>query len=473
MAGERKGDKLTLKIEELNSYGSGVAHTEEGRVVFVSGAVSGDTVRCEVIKADKKYSVARLLEILEASPMRADEKFCDAPNSCGGCVYRHVKYEAEKEAKHLSVKDAFRRAGLNNVNVLPVLSTDRTKGYRNKVIYPISENKNGLIYGYYAEKTHKVIPCESCALTHPHMARIAKETVAILGEYKIPAYDEQTGHGVLRNLYMRIGEESGEVLLTLVVNAKKLRHEGEIAARIMRIDPSVVGVLLNINTKNTNVVLGKEQRILAGRDYIYDTLCGKKFKIHSSAFWQVNHDAAELLYRTGFEMAKIDKGTTLVDLYCGIGSIGISASDKARKIFGVEIVPGAVACAKENAALNGIADAEYICADASDSEKALEAVLRENPDALVVLDPPRKGCGEALMRFLAEKNVGKILYISCNPETLARDTATILPLGYSVSDIQPVDLFPRTGHCECVCVISKSSSTASGPPSPKGKEWLK
>ncbi len=455
MAGNKKGDKLFLETEELNAYGSGVAHTEDGRVVFISGAVPGDKVECEVIKAEKNFSVARLIEIKEASPMRSDEIFCEAPNSCGGCIYRHVKYEAEKEAKYLSVKDAFRRAGLNGVTVLPVLSTGKTKGYRNKVIYPISENKNGLVYGYYAEKTHKVVPCENCALTHPHLSKIAKECVALLDGYKIPAYDEKTGKGVIRNLYMRIGEISGEVIVVLVINAKELRKEKEIAKKIEKIDPSIVGVLLNINTKNTNVVLSENYRILAGRDYISDILCGKKFKIHASAFWQVNHDAAELLYRTGFEMAKIDEGTTLVDLYCGIGSIGISASDKAKKIFGIEIVPGAVACAKENAALNGISDAEYICADASDSEKALEAVLAENPDALVVLDPPRRGCGEALMRFLAEKNVGKILYISCNPETLARDTATILPLGYSVSNIQPVDLFPRTGHCECVCILSR------------------
>ncbi len=459
MSGDKKGDILTLTIEELNSYGSGVAHTEDGRVVFVSGAVKGDTVTAEVIKVDKRYSVARLLEVITPSPDREEESFCNAPNSCGGCIYRHVKYEAEKEAKQLHVKDSFRRVGLGEVTVLPTAVTGQTKGYRNKVIYPISENKSGLVYGYYARETHKVIPCECCSLTHPHLAHIAKETVGILNEYKLPAYNEKTGKGIIRNLYMRIGENTGEVLLTLVVNARELRHEKEISARIMNVDPSIVGVLLNINEKNTNVVLGKDYRVLKGRDFIYDTLCGKRFKISAASFWQVNHNAAELLYNIGFEMAETDKEDTIIDLYCGIGSIGISAADENKRILGIEIVESAVECASENARLNGIRNASYISADAQSSEEAIGRVLDENPNALVILDPPRKGCGESLMQFLAKKEVKKILYISCNPETLARDAATILPLGYSISSVQPVDLFPRTGHVETVALLSRQKVT--------------
>ncbi len=454
-----KGAKLTLNIEEVNSYGCGVAHADDGRVIFVNGAVTGDAVLCEIIKADKKFSVARIVEVIEPSPHRADEPFCKAPNACGGCTYRHMKYSSEKDTKRGIVVDAFRRAGLSDADILPVLSTDETKGYRNKVIYPIASGKDGLIYGYYAQSSHKVIPCDDCALSNPTLSALASKIVAILNNHNLSAYNEQTGKGLVRHLYMRIGEITGEILVCLVINGKGIPAEERIAREIKALDDKIVGVLLNSNEKNTNVVLGKGFRILLGRDFICDVLCGKMFRIHASAFWQVNRKAAELLYNTGFDMADIKKGDTVADLYCGIGSIGISASDRASRIFGVEIVNDAVKCAYENAALNLVENAEYVCADAADSEKAIGELFDKYPDALCILDPPRKGCGDRLMHFLASKNVKKILYISCNPYSLATDVAAILPLGYEMSSVQPVDLFPRTGHVETVVLLSQLKST--------------
>lgn len=450
-------EEIELRIESVNSYGCGVAHSPDGRVMFVNGTLGGDIVLASEIKREKNYSVCRLISIKERSKDREDTVFCNAPLACGGCTYRHAKYSYELAVKKDSVTDAMRRAGiLERVNVCDVIPTGGEHGnYRNKVIYPVCQTKSGLRYGYYASGTHKVIPYPDCALTSNIMAPIAERAVALCDEHGVTAYDEVTKKGLLRHVYLRCGEETGEVLCCFVINGKSLPGGDDIARKLCDEFKSIVGVLLNVNEKATNVILGKEFITLRGRDYIKDTLLGKKFCINAAAFWQVNRKGAEILYSTAYSLADITKDDVLIDLYCGIGSVGICASDRARHIFGIEIVPEAVECAKQNAVQNGITNAEYICADASASEAALRDVLTRYPNALVMLDPPRKGCGERLMRFLSEMNIERILYISCNPYSLATDMKVLLDCGYTPSDVLPVDMFPRTGHVETVVLLSK------------------
>lgn len=450
---------LTLTIESINSYGCGVAHAPDGRVMFVSGAVGGDVVEAQVIKAAKTYSVCRLVSIISPSPDREDVSFCSAPNACGGCTYRHLKYECELETKRLTVLDAMRRASLQDIAVAPVLSSGgEAGGYRNKVIYPVVSTKAGMKFGYFAQGSHKVIPHERCSLSHPDFDKIAAHIVSLMDVHGISAYNEETGNGLLRHIYLRrgIGGETGEeILVCLVINGDSIPNGKEIADSIRTAFPSVVGVLLNVNKEKTNAVLGKRFITLSGRDYIFDTLLGKVFRIHPAAFWQVNREGAELLYSTAYSLGLSNGCDTLIDLYCGIGSIGLCAADKVNRLFGIEIVPEAVECAKENARINGVRNAEFLCADAADSERHIGDILRRYPDATVIVDPPRKGCGERLMRFLADMNVKKVLYISCNPYSLATDMKVLIDEGYAASEVVPVDMFPRTSHVESVVCLSR------------------
>ncbi len=448
---------VTLKIEEVNSYGCGVAHGSDGRVMFVNGAIGGDVITAAVIKKEKSYSVCRLISVDEPSPYRTDKQFCGAPNACGGCTYRHMSYSYELTVKRGMVEDAMRRAGIiSSVSIADTVPTGgEDGGYRNKVIYPVCGVKGGLRYGYYATGTHKAIPYADCALTHPIMSPIAKRAIALAERFGVSAYNEESGKGLLRDLYMRCSETYGEVLVCFVINGKALPCESEIASLLSSEFPCISGILVNVNEKKTNVVLGREYRVLFGKDYIKDMLLGKEFIIRAPAFWQVNRRGAEILYSKGFELAGISDGDVIVDLYCGIGSIGIAASDRASAIYGIEIVEDAVKCATENAQINGIQSASYICADAAGSEAAIRKVFTEHPDALCIVDPPRKGCGKELMLLLAELNVKKVLYISCNPYSLAQDMSHLLANGYEPSEVFPVDMFPRTGHVETIVLLSR------------------
>ena len=468
---------LTLSIESVNSYGCGVAHAPDGRVMFVSGAVGGDVVEAQVIKAAKTYSVCRLVSLVSPSPDRETVPFCSAPNACGGCTYRHIKYECELETKRLTVLDAMRRASLQGITVAPVLSTGAERGgYRNKVIYPVVSTKAGMRFGYFAQGSHKVIPHDSCSLSHPDFDAIASRVVRLMDEHGISAYDEETGRGLLRHIYMRRGinaDGKGEILLCLVINGRSLPHGKEIAETLVSEFSSIVGVLLNVNEEKTNAVLGKRFITLLGRDYIFDTLLKKSFRIHPAAFWQVNREGAELLYSTAYALGLSEGCDTLIDLYCGIGSIGLCAAEKAGRLFGIEIVPEAVDCAKENAELNGVKNAEFLCADASDSERYIAEILNRYPDATVIVDPPRKGCGEKLMRFLADMNVKKVLYISCNPYSLATDMKVLTDEGYAASEVVPVDMFPRTSHVETVVCLSRQTDVHKMKLNPEPFEKIK
>ena len=465
-----KPEIVTVTIHDLNNLGCGVARMpegtpDEGLVVFVKGSVTGDVVRAQIIKRTKSFCVGKLLEIVTPSPMRAEEEFCKAPEACGGCVYRHLKYEDELISKKGRVEKAFRQAGLSDVVIHPVLTVKRdgehiTKGYRNKGMYPVRQGKNGMEAGFYAAKTHKVIPCFDCALQPEAFGELVRAVCKLCDKYRVTAYEEETGRGTLRHIYLRCAAD-GSTLLTLVINDTKLHPkaaDGLVHELVGRF-PALCGILLNINRENTNVVLGDKFVTLWGKDYLEDTLCGKRLRLSAGSFYQVNHDAAELLYNTAADMAELTGKEHLLDLYCGAGSIGLSMADRVADVTGIEIIPEAVECARVNAALNGLGPdrARFFCGDASDAHKFLSAAEAGGAPApdLVVIDPPRKGTTRDLISEIAARDIKRVVYISCEPETLGRDCAVFREFGYKIGEVQPVDLFPRTGHIENIVCLNK------------------
>ncbi len=459
----KKNDLLNLEIIDLNNLGCGVGKTTDGMTVFVKGAVTGDSVRAKVIKVNSTFLVARLEEILTASENRADgtglrQADCKAPQSCGGCIYRNIKYEHELTLKRDYVKNAFRKVGLPDVKVAETAHTSRTTGYRNKGQYPVRQVGGNIRAGFFAAKTHDLIPCDNCLLQPAVFGEIVAFITDFAAQNRVSAYDEETGKGILRHIYLRLAEKTGEIMVCLVINAEKLNCAQSFAKEVMARFPKVVSVMLNVNRENTNVILGDKFLSVGGRDYIVDELCGCQFKISAGSFYQVNHDGAELLYRLAKERAALTGTETVADLYCGAGTIGLSMADKASRIVGVEIVKEAVDCAKENAALNGIENAYFFCGDASDT-RGLLASAKESlgdfcPD-VVVIDPPRKGTTEELVNYLDSLGVPKIVYVSCNPDTLARDCKWFADKGYEIGEITPVDLFPGTGHVESVVSLTR------------------
>ena len=467
---QNKNATYMVDIYDLNNLGCGVGRLPDGDdpadensaglVVFVRGTVSGDRAKIEIIKRTSSYAVGRLVEIVKPSEIRTSEDFCTAPEACGGCVYRHVSYDYELGLKKERVERAFRQSGLCDVAVRDVLSTGKTKHYRNKGMYPVSQGKSGMTAGFFAAKSHKIIPCSECSLQPKAFGEIVKTVCELCDRNHISAYDEITRKGILRHIYLRAAGD-GSTLLCLVVNAEQLpkKFKSELIDCMTRDFPQICGILININRENTNVVLGDRFVTLFGDAYIEDILCGKKLRISAGSFYQVNRDAAELLYNTAAEMANFSGDENLLDLYCGAGSIGICMSDKVKTITGIEIIPEAAECASLNAGLNNIPTecARFLCGDATNAHSLLASIESDgapSPDA-VILDPPRKGTTRELIEEIAERNISKVVYISCEPETLARDCAVFRELGYEIGEVQPVDLFPRTGHVETVVCLTR------------------
>ena len=459
----KKNDIIELDITDLNNLGCGVGKTADGMAVFVKGAVTGDRVEAKIIKISSSFLVGRLERIIKSSPNRMDgeglrKSDCKAPQSCGGCVYRNIKYEHELILKRDYVKFAFRKAGLPEVVVLDTAHTERVTGYRNKGQYPVREVKGRVKAGFFAAKTHDLIPCDSCMLQPDIFGEIVAFVTDFAEKNKIKAYDEESGRGILRHIYLRIAEKTGQIMVCLVINADKMPASEKFATEVVEKFPSVTSVMLNVNKKNTNVILGEKFICIGGADYIIDELCGLKFKISAGSFYQVNRDGAEMLYGLAKERAALTGKETVADLYCGAGTIGLSMAKDAARIVGVEIVDEAVECAKENAKLNGIENAYFFCGDASDT-RGLLATAKDTlgdfcPD-VVIIDPPRKGTTEELVNYLDSLGVRRIVYVSCNPDTLARDCAWFAEKGYAIGEVTPVDLFPGTGHVESVVCLER------------------
>ena len=452
-----KNQTLTLTVEGQNDQGFGVAHVG-GMAVFVKGGVKGDVVQATVLKVAKTWAAAKADRILTPSPHRCPSG-CDAAG-CGGCAYRELVYEEEERIKAEDVRMYFRKAGLS-ATVLPTVTAGPINGYRNKAQYAFGRTRDGrLTAGFFAPRSHRLVPAVHCPLAPALFGEAVERSLAILSELGLAPYEEETGKGLLRHLYLRHSEKEGKVLYTLVINGRSLPDESAFVEKLRRALPFVSGILLNFNTEKTNVILGKEYRTLWGEDFITDTLGGVTLKIAPDAFFQVNRPAADALYAKAKELACLSGRELLWDLYSGAGRIGLSMADSCREIVGVEIVPAAVENAGENAKRNGIRHARFVTGAASSPETLLAGAYGEGraaPD-VVVLDPPRKGCSPELLSYLADTvKVLRIVYISCAPDTLARDCALLVSKGYSLSPVTPVNLFPRTGHVESVVCLTRQS----------------
>ena len=450
----QKNDELNLKIESLTDLGFGVARAD-GMVVFVADTVPGDEVVAKVIKATSSYLVGKAIRFTHYSILRCEGRCPE--EKCHSCAYKNISYEEELKLKEEGVRHLFTRLGIETE---PIIASPSPIRYRNKAQYPIAKVGGEYQVGFYMPKSHRVTPIKDCPIAPRSFAGIIDKIKVHIAQWMETVYDEATGNGLLRHIYLRRGGMTGETVLTLVVTSFELRHAEDLVRLIHDYYPEVVGIVLNKNPEATNVVLGDEYKILWGRDYIYDILCDIKLKIPVGAFYQVNHDAAEVLYNKARELARPTKDDTLLDLYCGVGSIGLSMARDAGEVYGIEIVESAVECARENAKDNRIDNAHFYVGDAADCERLLEGAEREvghkiDPD-IIILDPPRAGCDEKLIRFVSSLEPKRIVYISCNPKTLARDVEIFMSLGFEASGVTPVDLFPCTGHVESVVCLTRT-----------------
>lgn len=452
----QKNQILTLRIERLSSDGSGVAHSADGEAVFVPGTAPGDEARVRIVKDCGRYAFGILDELLTPSPDRIPVD-CPVAGPCGGCSLRHLDYAAELRAKQESVLDAFRRIGGLEVPVLDILPSPDVDRYRNKVQFPVGVDKNGVpCIGFYAGRTHRIVPCPDCKLQPGVLNEIGNALCAFFAQQGIRPYDEQSGKGLVRHIFLRRGAHSGQIMVCLVCTRAKLPYAEQLCTALQEQFPAISTILLNVNAKNTNVILGSENHILYGPGYIEDTLCGVPVRLGPLSFYQVNTLAAERLYGVAAQYAQLTPDDTLLDLYCGMGTIGLSMADQCRELIGVEIVPEAIESAKANAARMGeavAAKSRFFCADAGQAATRLAAEgLHPN---IVMLDPPRKGCDEATLSAVVRMAPRRVVYVSCNPATAARDAAWLEQNGYHAEKVQPVDLFPRTKHVETVVLLSK------------------
>ena len=452
----QKNQILTLRIERLSSDGSGVAHSADGEAVFVPGTAPGDEARVRIVKDCGRYAFGILDELLTPSPDRIPVD-CPVAGPCGGCSLRHLDYAAELRAKQESVLDAFRRIGGLEVPVLDILPSPEVDRYRNKVQFPVGVDKNGApCIGFYAGRTHRIVPCPDCKLQPGMLNEIGNALCAFFAQQSIRPYDEQSGKGLVRHIFLRRGAHSGQIMVCLVCTRAKLPHAEQLCTALREQFPAISTILLNVNAKNTNVILGGENHILYGPGYIEDTLCGVPVRLGPLSFYQVNTLAAERLYGVAAQYAQLTPDDALLDLYCGMGTIGLSMADQCRELIGVEIVPEAIESAKANAARMGetvAAKSRFFCADAGQAATQL-AAEGLHPD-IVMLDPPRKGCDEATLSAVVRMAPRRVVYVSCNPATAARDAAWLEKNGYHAEKVQPVDLFPRTKHVEAVLLLTK------------------
>ena len=443
----RKNDIREVTIEGYSAEGLGVARVE-GRVVFVHGAVRGERCQVRVLKVLKNMAFGRVERVLEPAPARR-EPDCPHYPACGGCDFRHISYEEELSAKRQRVEDALRRVGGADVAVEEILGSEAVDGYRNKCQFPVSPDGRA---GFYRARSHQVIPAADCRLQSPQAGAAARAVEGYLADLDVPAYDEGTGRGLLRHIYVRTNA-AGQALVCLVVNGTELPREEELVRRIRAACPETVGIVLNTNTRDTNVVLGDTYRTLWGEDALEDTLCGLTFRLSIPAFYQVNRSQAERLYGKAAELAGLTGRETVLDLYCGAGTITLCLAKHARRVIGGEIVPEAIDNARENARRNGVANAEFFCGDAG--EIAAHLASEDLRPDVVVVDPPRKGLGEEVIAAVAGMAPERVVYVSCDPATLARDVKRFSALGYAAARAVAVDMFPRTRHVETVVLLSR------------------
>lgn len=445
MADVKKNTVHTLDITGYTTEGMGVARLE-GRVVFVPYTIAGERWRVRLEKVNRNVAWGRGVELLTASTERV-ESDCPLFGRCGGCQFRHMSYAEELRAKGQRISDALERVGHVSLDLPPVLGADNPDRYRNKVQFPVSQGKRGLCVGYYRPRSHDVLDAPDCPLQPEAVTRLRAAFKGWMETYRIPAYDEGTGGGLIRHLYVRTNSR-GESLVCVVANGDSLPHGNALVESLRAAEPGLAGVVLNTNARDTNVILGDRYALLWGRDWLEEELCGLTFRLSVPSFFQINRAQTERLYSVALDFAALTGTETVLDLYCGIGTISLALAKGAGRVIGAEIVPQAIEDAKENARRNGIQNAEFFCGDAGAVAQKL-AAEGVRPQVICV-DPPRKGLGPEVPAILAGMGPERIVYVSCDPATLARDVDRFAQLGYRAVDAQGVDLFPRTAHVETV-----------------------
>lgn len=445
-----KNKEYIVDIIDNGYDGEGIAKIEDF-TIFINGAIKNEKCKILIVKVNKSYAFGKLLEVINKSQNRIDSD-CKTYKRCGGCSLRHIKYEETLNIKKNMVQNLVDKSLTNKVEVKNVIGMENPIYYRNKLQYPIGRDKNGNpIMGVFANRTHEIIPVENCMIQNQDAEKVAKEVFRFIKENNISIYDEISRKGSIRHIIVKIGLKTEEIMCIIVSNNERIEKENELVETIKSKFPQVKTIIKNINNKNTNVILGDKNIVLYGEGYIYDKLGEYIFKISPMSFYQTNPVQTEILYNKAIEFAKLEKDDILCDLYCGIGTIGIFASNQVKKVYGIEIVEEAVEVAKENAKINNVDNIEFIVGDV---EKAFKVLIHEKkimPNAVIV-DPPRRGLDNTTINVIKELNLKKLVYISCNPATMVRDLK-MLEEKYDVKEIQPVDMFPYTSHVECVAVL--------------------
>lgn len=453
----RKNDLVTLEIEDCGIDGEGIGKAD-GFTVFVKDAVIGDTVTAKIIKAKKNYGYGRLMEVLKPSPYRVEPK-CEFARQCGGCQLQALSYDQQLVFKTNKVKGHLERiGGFTDIPMEPIIGMDELFHYRNKAQFPVGRNKEGkIVTGFYAGRTHNIIENRDCALGVAENKEVLDRVIAHMEKYEIEPYNEATGKGLVRHVLIRYGYFTKEVMVCLILNGNKIPKEEQLVKSLCEI-PGMTSITINVNKKHSNVILGEEIRLLWGQEYITDRIGDISYQISPLSFYQVNPMQTQKLYAKALEYADLHGQETVWDLYCGIGTISLFLAQKAKFVRGVEIVPAAIENAKENAKLNGLENTEFFVGKA---EEVLPREYKKNGvyADVIVVDPPRKGCDETLLETMVEMNPERIVYVSCDSATLARDLKYLCERGYELRKVCPVDQFGMTVHVETCVLLSKLKST--------------
>ena len=450
MSALKKNEIYTVSIDGYGSQAQGVCHID-GRAVFVPRALPGESWEIKILKVTNTAVYARGEKLLLPSPRRQEAE-CPWFGVCGGCDFWHMDYAEETRLKAQRVKTCLNRLAGEELSEVPILAAPTCLGYRNKAQYPVAAEKGRAYAGFFRAGTHQVVQIPRCRILPEQTDQVKTLVIDYVNQCRIPVYDETAHTGLLRHIYVRRGAVSGQILVCLVINGQAIPKPEELIRRLKTV-PGFTTLVLSVNRKKGNVVLGEEFIPLCGPGFIEDTLCGLTFRLSARSFYQVNHHQAQRLYETAISLAETGKEDTVLDLYCGVGTITLAMAGAAGKVIGVEVIPQAVEDARENAKRNGIANAEFFCADAGQAALRLEAEgIR--PD-VVVVDPPRKGLNADTIEALGRMAPQRLVYVSCDPATLARDVAALKEKGYSLKTVQAADLFPRCAHVETVCLLSK------------------
>lgn len=451
----QKNDELTIDIHDIGSQGEGIGRYE-GYTLFVNNATIGDKVKIKVTKAKKNYGYGRIIEILDPSPYRV-EPICKIADKCGGCSLQHLDYEKQLDYKQNKVISCLERIGkfdTSRIELEPIIGMEEPYYYRNKVQLPIGLDKEGhVVMGFYARRTHSIIDMDECYIQSEINNDIFDLVRTFIKDNNISIYDEKDHEGLVRHIVTRVGFTTGEIMVCLVINGKKLPHSEKLVKELVKV-PGMTSIALNFNLDNTNVIMGEEGQTIWGQDHIIDYIGNVKYQISPTSFYQVNPIQTKIIYEKALEYAGLNGSEVVWDLYCGIGTISLFMAQKAKMVYGVEIVEDAILDARRNAQINNIENTQFFVGPA---EELLPMKYKEENiyADIIVVDPPRKGCEESLLNTIVDMSPKKVVYVSCDPATLSRDLNYLAGKGYELKKIQPVDQFPHTAHVEAVALLVK------------------